>query len=77
MEQDLESAYSTANTPVAKPQRAAAPAITAGETARVSLSGMRKVIAERLVSSLGPVPHFYLNVEINADALMRTSAGLK
>ena len=28
---------------------------------------MRKVIAERLVSSLGPVPHFYLNIEIDAD----------
>ena len=38
---------------------------------------MRKVIAERLVSSLGPVPHFYLNIEINADALMRVRAELK
>ncbi len=38
---------------------------------------MRKVIAERLVSSLGPVPHFYLNIEINAGALMRVRAELK
>ena len=51
--------------------------MTAGESARINLTGMRKVIAERLVSSLGPVPHFYLNIEINADALMRVRAELK
>ena len=58
-------------------KKAPAPEISAGETARISLTGMRKVIAERLVSSLGPVPHFYLNIEINADALMRVRAELK
>ena len=57
--------------------KAPAPEISAGETARISLTGMRQVIAERLVSSLGPVPHFYLNIEINADALMRVRAELK
>ncbi|HEY5037055.1 MAG TPA: dihydrolipoamide acetyltransferase family protein, partial [Chthoniobacterales bacterium] len=54
-----------------------APEIEAGESARINLSGMRKVIAERLASSLGPVPHFYLNIEINADPLMRIRAELK
>ena len=38
---------------------------------------MRKIIAERLASSLGPIPHFYLNIEINADSLMRVRAELK
>ena len=38
---------------------------------------MRKIIAERLVASKGPVPHFYLNIEINADELMRVRAELK
>ena len=38
---------------------------------------MRKIIAERLASSLGPIPHFYLNIEINADPLMRVRAELK
>ncbi|HEX4667342.1 MAG TPA: pyruvate dehydrogenase complex dihydrolipoamide acetyltransferase [Chthoniobacterales bacterium] len=57
--------------------KAPAPEISAGETARISLTGMRKVIAERLVSSLGPVPHFYLNIEIDADPLMRVRAELK
>src|SRR5207249_629958 len=46
-------------------RRPSAPPAKAGEGARIQLSGMRKVIAERLVQSLGPVPHFYLTIEIN------------
>src|ERR1700686_1842116 len=34
-----------------------APSIKAGEGARIQLSGMRKIIAQRLVESLGPIPH--------------------
>jgi pyruvate dehydrogenase E2 component (dihydrolipoamide acetyltransferase) len=56
---------------------AAAPQIRAGEGARINLSGMRKVIAERLVASKGPVPHFYLNIEIDAGPLMSARAELK
>ena len=55
----------------------AAPQIQAGEGARINLSGMRKVIAERLVASKGPVPHFYLNIEIDAGPLMSARAELK
>ncbi len=79
VEKDVEAAGSaapSAKAPAAK-TKAPAPEIAAGETARISLTGMRKVIAERLVSSLGPVPHFYLNIEINADPLMRVRAELK
>ncbi|MCA1660108.1 MAG: 2-oxo acid dehydrogenase subunit E2, partial [Verrucomicrobiaceae bacterium] len=47
------------------------------EGARIHLSGMRKVIAERLVESKGPVPHFYLTIEVDAGALMATRAELK
>ena len=47
-----------------------------GET-RIQLSGMRKGIAERLVQSLGPVPHFYLTIEINAAPLMAAREELK
>jgi pyruvate dehydrogenase E2 component (dihydrolipoamide acetyltransferase) len=46
-------------------------------TTRVQLSGMRKVIAQRLVESLGPVPHFYLNIEVDAGPLMSARAELK
>src|ERR1051325_2476218 len=45
--------------------------------ARIQLSGMRKIIAQRLIESLGPVPHFYLTIEINAAALMEAREELK
>ena len=44
---------------------------------RINLSGMRKIIAQRLVESLGPVPHFYLNIDIDAGPLMAARAELK
>jgi pyruvate dehydrogenase E2 component (dihydrolipoamide acetyltransferase) len=54
-----------------------APAIKASESARIQLSGMRKIIAQRLVESLGPIPHFYLNIEIDAGPLMQAREELK
>jgi len=51
--------------------------LQAGKGARLNLSGMRKVIAERLVASKGPVPHFYLNIDIDAGPLMAARAELK
>ena len=52
-------------------------AVRAGESARIQLSGMRKIIAQRLVESLGPVPHFYLNIDIDAAPLMEAREELK
>ena len=81
VEKDVETALSAEAPDISSDNRAAAKApvreISAGETARITLTGMRQTIAERLVSSLGPIPHFYLNIEINADALMRVRAELK
>ena len=51
--------------------------LQAGESARIQLSGMRKIIAQRLMESLGPVPHFYLTIEINAGPLMEAREELK
>jgi pyruvate dehydrogenase E2 component (dihydrolipoamide acetyltransferase) len=53
------------------------PAIKAGGSTRIQLSGMRKIIAQRLVESLGPVPHFYLTIDIDAGPLMEARAELK
>jgi len=47
-----------------------------GQT-RIQLSGMRRVIAQRLAESLGPVPHFYLNIDIDAGPLMAARTELK
>ncbi len=52
-------------------------AIKAGESARIQLSGMRKIIAQRLVESLGPVPHFYLTIDVDAGPLMEAREELK
>jgi pyruvate dehydrogenase E2 component (dihydrolipoamide acetyltransferase) len=71
-ETDVRAAAKSKGTP-----QAASPQVHAGEGARINLSGMRKVIAERLVASKGPVPHFYLNIEIDAGPLMSARAELK
>ncbi len=52
-------------------------AAEAGERVRIQLSGMRRIIAQRLVESLGPVPHFYLDIDINAAPLMEAREELK
>jgi pyruvate dehydrogenase E2 component (dihydrolipoamide acetyltransferase) len=61
----------------AKAEPKAAPSIKAGESARIQLSGMRKIIAQRLVESLGPVPHFYLQIDVNAGPLIEAREELK
>jgi pyruvate dehydrogenase E2 component (dihydrolipoamide acetyltransferase) len=76
-ESDVRAA-AKAGTPAAKqaaPQSSHAAAHAGGS--RINLSGMRKVIAQRLVESLGPVPHFYLSIEVDAGALMSARAELK
>jgi pyruvate dehydrogenase E2 component (dihydrolipoamide acetyltransferase) len=52
-------------------------AVKAGESARIQLSGMRRIIAQRLVESLGPVPHFYLDIDVDAAPLMEAREELK
>lgn len=58
----------------AKPQAAAAPSAPVAavglEAKTISLSGMRKTIARRLVESKTTVPHFQVTVSINMDPLM-------
>ena len=66
--------------PVAAPAPAAAPkpaapVITAPHTA-VPNSTMRKVIARRLSESKATVPHFYVSMDIELDALLKLRADL-
>jgi len=73
IKRDVEAALSAA--PAAAPtQEAAAPADEApavaaatatGEYRDIPLSQMRKTIAKRLTQSIGPIPHFFLTVEID------------
>jgi pyruvate dehydrogenase E2 component (dihydrolipoamide acetyltransferase) len=73
------AAKSKAAAPEKEPAAAKAPApsIKAGESARIQLSAMRKIIAQRLVESLGPIPHFYLEIDIDAGPLMEAREELK
>ncbi len=80
-ETDVRAAAKTVSSGVGdaatKPQAKAPIAVKPGESARIQLSGMRKIIAQRLVESLGPVPHFYLTIDINAGPLMEAREELK
>lgn len=46
------------------------------ESKDVPLSAMRKTIALRLTESLGPVPHFFLTIEVDATRLLEARAQL-
>ncbi|WP_298283417.1 pyruvate dehydrogenase complex dihydrolipoamide acetyltransferase [Acidocella sp.] len=59
----------------AAPKAAPAVAITAPHT-KIPHSTMRKVIARRLTESKQSVPHFYLTVNIELDALLKLRAEL-
>jgi pyruvate dehydrogenase E2 component (dihydrolipoamide acetyltransferase) len=76
-ESDVRAAAKTKAVEPARPGSGRAESVPAAKTARIQLSGMRKGIAERLTQSKAPVPHFYLNIEINAAPLMEARAELK
>jgi pyruvate dehydrogenase E2 component (dihydrolipoamide acetyltransferase) len=55
----------------AAPTPAAAPGAPDAPHKEISLSNMRKVIARRLTESKQQVPHFYLTVDCELDALLK------
>lgn len=71
---DVESAGTAAPRPAAAPA-AISPTAGPGDQ-RIPLSGMRRVIAERLLASKTQLPHFYLHIEVDAAPLMKTRAEL-
>lgn len=44
--------------------------VASGEDQRIELSNLRKIIAERLLTSKLTIPHFYLHIEVDAAPLM-------
>ncbi len=64
----------------AAPAPAAAPAPVPGAPTaphrEVALSNMRKVIAKRLTEAKQTIPHFYLSVDVELDALLKLRADL-
>lgn len=57
------------STPAAPAPIAADPA--AGDAEVVPLTGMRRVIAERLLASKTQIPHFYLTIEVDAGPISK------
>ena len=57
--------------PAAKPPAPVAPiAPPAGDFIEVPLTSMRKIIAKRLAESKQTIPHFYLTIEVELEALL-------
>jgi pyruvate dehydrogenase E2 component (dihydrolipoamide acetyltransferase) len=76
-ETDVRAAAKFVATVSDRPQSARLAPLKPGESARIQLSGMRKIIAQRLVESLGPIPHFYLTIEIDAGPLIEAREELR
>src|SRR6476619_4296495 len=78
-ETDVRAAAKTKTQEPARPRagRDRDEGVPAPTSARIQLSGMRKIIAQRLAESLGPVPHFYLTIDLNAGPLMEAREELK
>ena len=75
---DVLSANPSASAPrAAAPAAPAVPVPPPGPNDTVlPLSGMRRVIADRLLASKTQIPHFYLHIEVDAGPLMKMRADL-
>jgi pyruvate dehydrogenase E2 component (dihydrolipoamide acetyltransferase) len=69
--QPQPAAQPQAAAPAPQPQAAAPQPQAAGDARTIPVSQMRKAIAKRLSLSSGPVPHFYLTVEIDMTEAMK------
>ena len=56
--------------PIAAPTTAPISPVAEGTDQIIKLSSMRKIIAERLLTSKVSIPHFYLHLEVDAEPLM-------
>ena len=70
-------AAETTTTPEGSLQPAAQPVVATEDYEDIPLSMMREAVAKRMVQSKAPVPHFYLTVEVDMDALVELRESLK
>ena len=79
---DVEGAKPDAAVPAAapssspRPTTAAQPIVTAPGDQRIPHTAVRKVIARRMLESKQTVPHFYLTMEMEIDALLSARAAI-
>ena len=74
--QDVEQIADPAKLAAYKGEETSEAPISDNPSTSIEHTSMRKVIAERLVSSKNTAPHFYLNVDLEVDALMDKRATL-
>jgi pyruvate dehydrogenase E2 component (dihydrolipoamide acetyltransferase) len=67
---DIEEAGAQGEPAAPAPPAAAPPAFTGAEVEEVPVTQMRKTIAKRLVTSIGPVPTFYLTIEVDMTRIV-------
>ena len=66
VKRDIEATLAAGPTPIAGPVPAPTPpALEGADFEDIPLTQIRKTIARRLAESLGPVPHFFLTVDID------------
>ncbi len=70
-------AAETTTTPEGSLQPASQPVAATEDYEDIPLSMMREAVAKRMVQSKAPVPHFYLTVEVDMDALVELRESLK
>ena len=67
----IVSADVPTNAPAAPTPPAPIPPIPAGEPVRRKMSAMRKAIARNLLASKQNIPHFYIELTVDADEMMK------
>jgi pyruvate dehydrogenase E2 component (dihydrolipoamide acetyltransferase) len=67
---DATAAQPAVSKPTPAPAPVAISPVASGDDQKIELSGMRKIIAERLLTSKTTIPHFYLHLEVDAAPLM-------
>ena len=74
--QDVEQIADPAKLAAYKGEETSGVPVSNNPSTSIEHTSMRKVIAERLVSSKNTAPHFYLNVDLEVDVLMDKRATL-
>jgi pyruvate dehydrogenase E2 component (dihydrolipoamide acetyltransferase) len=74
IKRDVEQALSA---PAPAAAVASAAPVAAGEIEKIPVSGMRAVIARRLIESKTTIPHFQLTVEVRGERLLDAVARIK
>ncbi|MGH7466678.1 MAG: pyruvate dehydrogenase complex dihydrolipoamide acetyltransferase [Longimicrobiales bacterium] len=68
---DIEGAGARGPAAGVKPEMRYAPTYEGPDVEEIPVTQMRKTIAKRLITSIGPIPTFYLTIDVNMTRLMQ------